>query len=340
MRTPAHASDRTVPLGAVRAFTLIELLVVIAMIAVLLSLLLPSMVGARRTGQRVVCMATLRELAQGGTQYANENEDWIVGAPSGSGAYLAAATTAYGPAVQRWDFMGPLAQLWNLGIPQGDGTVTDVIARFNAYRGNKAFMCAANKFIAMRFAGPDARAGWMVAYNSCRYQVSTEAEILGWGHNEKPPNDWRPSYNRIGDAAKKVLFADGARYSTVTQIPDYDLSLPGPFGGAFSDTGVYSSYSRSWDRSRAPGNGNTGPVDARMYAFRHSLAEPPVGATANAFKGNFAFYDGHVDTLGDLDSSNPFLWLPKGSELTGSQSSLWPDTARHFGFSGNIKITN
>jgi len=321
-----------------RGFTLIELLVVIAMIAVLLSLLLPSMVGARRTGQRVVCMATLRDIAQGGAQYANENEDWIVGAPSGSGAYLASAGTAYGPAVQRWDFMGPLAEMWNLGIPQGDGSNTDVIARFNAYRNNKAFMCPANRFIAMRFSGPDARAGWMIAYNTCRYQVSTEAEVLGWNHNEKLPKDWRPSYTRIGDASKKILVSDGARYSTVNQVPDYDLSVAGPYGGAFSDTGVYSSYSRSWDRSRAPGNGNTGPVDARMYAFRHSLAEPAVGAAANAYKGNFAFFDGHVDTMGDLDASNPFLWLPKGSTLRSVQSSLWPDAVRHFGLSGDVKI--
>ena len=69
-------------------FTLIELLVVIAIIALLISILLPSLAAARRIGQRVTCLAQLRAIAQGMSEYDNDSDGWIVGAPAGSGAYL------------------------------------------------------------------------------------------------------------------------------------------------------------------------------------------------------------------------------------------------------------
>jgi prepilin-type N-terminal cleavage/methylation domain-containing protein len=62
-----------------RGFTLIELLVVVAIIALLISILLPSLSRARELSKRVVCRANLRGIGQSCKIYANENEEaWPV----------------------------------------------------------------------------------------------------------------------------------------------------------------------------------------------------------------------------------------------------------------------
>ena len=100
-----------------RGFTLIDVLVTMAVIAVLISLLSPSLTTIREAARQVVCRSNVRQMGIGISIYADANRDSIprsVNAPSGSfnepWNTMDLRLDAVGSSPGDWDGLGLLAR--------------------------------------------------------------------------------------------------------------------------------------------------------------------------------------------------------------------------------------
>ncbi|MCK6456062.1 MAG: prepilin-type N-terminal cleavage/methylation domain-containing protein [Phycisphaerae bacterium] len=103
-----------------KAFTLIELLVVVAIIALLISILLPSLSRARELSKRTVCLSNIRGVGQGMYIYAQDGDRF----PAYAGTNTVGSMTIFNPPDRTGDGAGsgpsttgvpsPTVDLWLL----------------------------------------------------------------------------------------------------------------------------------------------------------------------------------------------------------------------------------
>ncbi len=347
-------------------FTLSELLVVIGIMVVLIALLMPALRRVRRAAQGVVCLGRLRQIGQAMRLYAAENRGAIAGSGLTSGRHLWTVAgdrcvAAHGYTIfdcplvnEPCDYIGPLAREMNIQAPELWGN--DGVARFRLYRRLKVFQCPSYAGVMAR-ADPsgqaDAGQGPALSYNTAlafldvaweRHPYLADNGFAGnvtipmplydaegrlrHGPFWSAPAGYFPKVTKVGNPARKIYAADGARRSIYARPPNaavvlgpvYVLSSDPPkvkwSDTMFADYGAFGGLSQSYNRGAVPGNAAAGDEylqDARLLAYRHGTDR--AFAPAGMYRLNAVFYDGHAESLDDLSASNPALWLPKGSIL-------------------------
>ncbi|MFH0980450.1 MAG: prepilin-type N-terminal cleavage/methylation domain-containing protein [Planctomycetota bacterium] len=318
--------------GAVTGFTLVELLVVVSIIALLISILLPSLKKARDQAKQVKCLANLNSLSKGNQIYGAEWNSWFLGSPMTTGQQLFPARGWAGAAdvnvprdvVQVWDWAGPMAaqtmQLhWNRAERWRTTLITGV------------FECPSNQLIADAYpAGPPSPTGEyagfgpqrVVSYNTMRAMMTrsdgnapegTSKDVLPEiflqyfhpqvGGSEAPPASYQPRLELVGNPSEKIFLADGSRYTeALTGLLDYSYDWKGSAGGAFSNCAPTApdAYLTGFQRSALY------PQPAR-YTYRHSNG-PTLGLVA-------VYFDCHGEWMREKQSRWPDPWWPKGTKL-------------------------
>lgn len=322
------------------AFTLVELLVVISIIALLISILLPSLKSAREQAKTVKCMAQQKGIATAAASYESEENDWIPGSPSTTGSIFYTNVNAAVDAVQNWDFMGPLAAV-QMGMPFSGDRPT----RFRQVT-EGVFQCPANRLIALPFrppAGQNFGPQRVVSYNTFRnfmlYPDDATTPIGNTGRysnaagqggqiggTTKLAKHYKPQVSLVGTPAEKVFISDSSRFIDSAGDLTYDSDALVCCGGAFSDGGptLQSQPRGSADFLRAF------KIDdpERKWTYRHPRGKTP-GIAA-------AFFDTHVEYMTVERSRTPSFWWPKGTllpaiELNAESRALVLDELRASG---------
>lgn len=296
-------------------FTLIEVLVVVAIIALLVSILLPSLAKAKEQARSAVCASSISQICKTAGMYTTEHKEWIPGSPLTTGYYWVQnpGSSAWDPSlpgfnrfvVEWFDFSTPLRAL-NQGpksIPRLSSPLETRKALLRQMT-EEPFLCPSNPHRYGPFGGPGMptiratsyltmstimRAGpaaWD-EYNKIDNTLANNiAQRSSW--EVSPPAGYVPKLGRLGRTQLKVFVADGLRFydrdSNGIETMDYNVDPAATKGINTADP-----PSSGWPYGREYNI-------AAQYSYRHG---------GNKNRMNAGFFDGHVDSLSVVTAQSP-----------------------------------
>jgi prepilin-type N-terminal cleavage/methylation domain-containing protein/prepilin-type processing-associated H-X9-DG protein len=290
------SSPRAIRVGNA-GFTLVELLVVIGIIALLISILLPSLNNARRAAQVTKCLSNLRQIGQAVAMYAGANQNqlpWLV--------YPDYSLTGYPAGQPTTHWYKQLTPYLGRTVDPATGLAIDP---YNMSSGSVAPVISA-----------------CPAWNAADRWNSTDPNVLGskpgYGWNAKP---FFRTMNAAGTWAVDAL--DGSASSPVTyQIPRDNIPSAAAdqfYRGSVKITRIRPSSGTvlvgdsvnynillSWSTVTARYDflPNTDPSLTGKY-----LSGDPLRHRAGKarFMSNYVFADGHAESLEEVDARKALI---------------------------------
>lgn len=239
------------------AFTLIEVLVVVAIIALLISILLPSLKAARDSANASVCLSNIKQLCTAFLTFSTEHKGHLPGYGSGPNNDWLGKFNTHGSAT---------------GRQPEDGTIYKYMGRVK-----RAYTCPSDKYPRNELQRPDE---WYYSYTAVGIVYGAKTEQLASAHRPIKPSFQRDEHTydmaafehvpMIVEEDERLFMAAGKEIRELTGIEG-------------QDDGIWTNVDCITNRHISK-SGNMGYIDGHAGLVR--VPTPPVPVREVLIKTN------------------------------------------------------